>query len=602
MRAFLVAFTLCLASPALAQADRPLPPVAATAMTPELFLGARKTEQRGGKGTLTIVPAKHAAFSRALHIRTDVHVVGSWGVETRMTLAAPMKAGQAGLVRFWARCTETADETGVGLIRLAIARTDGDRAKSLELEAGANAGWQQFSFPFVAGGELPLGNAEVIFMTGNRAQTIEIGGVEVLTFADGVSADALPKTEFTYEGREAGAAWRKDAEARILALRRAALTVSVVGSDGRPVPDATVQVRMKRHAFQFGSSVAMKMITGTDADSERYRAKILELYNAVSTENETKWPGWEGDWDWVTGRDKTLEGLRWLKRNDLYVRGHVLVWPGWKNLPAGIKGLRDTPQQDTIPGRVTAHIADITATTAGLIDEWDVLNEPYLNNDLMKLFGRGIMADWFKEARRVLPHAPLYLNEAAGHDYVNRPVFVQSAIETVKELRAAGADVDGVGIQSHMSNLPSPPARILKTFDLYAKLGVKIRATEFDMDTADEKLQADFTRDYLIVLYSHPNVVGYQSWGFWAKQHWRPRGAFFREDWSERPALAEYRKLVFGKWWTNTEGMTGARGTYATPAFQGRYEIAVAKGGKRVVRTVDIPLGLTAAGVMVVLP
>jgi len=580
------------------------PAVEAIALDPVAFLAARKSEQRGGAGTLTIVPAKHPGFDRALRIATTTNSITWWGVETRHDLAAPFKAGQTGLLRFWARCTETADETGQGLIKFGVQRNAGDRIKAIELEVGVDAQWKVFEFPFVVAEDWPTGSAEVSFGTGNRRQTIEIGGVEITSYPPTVRVTELPRTEFSYDGREPGAAWRTEAEARILKLRRADLSITVRDAAGRPVEGAAIKVAMTRHAFQFGSSVAMKPLTGSGSDSDKYRAHLLELYNAVSTENETKWPGWDGEWDSVTPRDTTMAGLRWLKRQGLFVRGHVLVWPGWKNLPVAITKLRGTPQQDDIPGLVLRHIADETEATAGLVHEWDVLNEPYLNNDLMTLFGRDIMADWFKKAREVLPHVPLYLNEAAGHDYVNRPILVQNAIDVVKFVREKGGAVDGIGIQSHMSNLPSPPARILKTFDRYAAaLGstIKIRATEFDMDTDNEALQADFTRDYLIALFSHPNVVGYQSWGFGAKAHWRPRAAFYREDWSERPALAEYKKLVFAKWWTNTSVASDATGTWRGPVFQGRYDITIVKDGHTVVRTLDIPLGMTRAGIDVTL-
>jgi endo-1,4-beta-xylanase len=597
----LAALALTVAAPAVAAPREPQ----AIALSPDAFLSARKTEQRGGTGVLTVVPVTHPKFTRAAHIKTVVNSISWWGVETRQNLSAPLKKGQAGLLRFWARCTETADETGQGLIKFGVQRNAGERTKAVELEVGVDAAWKLFEFPFVAVEDLPVGSGEVTFGTGNRRQTMEIAGVEVTTYPSNVALADLPRTEFTYEGREPGAQWRKDAEARIQKLRRADLAITVRDVAGRPVSGATVKVAMTRHAFHFGSSVAMVALTGTDADSEKYRAKILELYNSVSTENETKWPGWIGEWDWTTKREKTMEGLRWFKQHDLYVRGHVLVWPGWKNLPDAITKLRGTPQQGEIPARTLSHIADITSQTAGLIDEWDVINEPYLNNDLMNLFGRDIMADWFKKAREVLPHSPLYLNEAAGHDYVNRPIFMQNAIDVTRFVRSKGGEVDGLGIQSHMSNLPSPPARILRTFDKYVEaLGsdLKIRATEFDMDTDNEQLQADFTRDYLIVLFSHPNVVGYQSWGFWSKFHWRPRGAFYRDDWSERPALAEYKKLVFGRWWTNATGASNARGEWRGPVFQGRYDVTVTKGGRTVTQTLDIPLGLTRAGLDIVLP
>jgi hypothetical protein len=47
----------------------------------------------------------------------------------------------------------------------------------------------------------------------------------------------------------------------------------------------------------------------------------------------------------------------------------------------------------------------------------------------------------------------------------------------------------------------------------------------FDINTDDEELQADYTRDFLTLAYSHPTVVGVQLWGFWERSHWKPEAA-----------------------------------------------------------------------------
>jgi hypothetical protein len=47
-----------------------------------------------------------------------------------------------------------------------------------------------------------------------------------------------------------------------------------------------------------------------------------------------------------------------------------------------------------------------------------------------------------------------------------------------------------------------------------------------------------------------------------------------------KPNGEVYKDLVFKRWWTNANGKTGARGTYATRGFLGDYEIEVKAGGK----------------------
>ena len=55
----------------------------------------------------------------------------------------------------------------------------------------------------------------------------------------------------------------------------------------------------------------------------------------------------------------------------------------------------------------------------GQVIEWDVINEPNLNNDLMHILGKDRMADWFKVTAQVDPSPRLYLNET---DVPNSPL------------------------------------------------------------------------------------------------------------------------------------------------------------------------------------
>jgi hypothetical protein len=104
----------------------------------------------------------------------------------------------------------------------------------------------------------------------------------------------LPKTELNlnYAGREAGAAWRTEADARIESIRKGDLTVQVRDEAGNAVPGAEVSVAMKKHAFGFGSAVTADLITGTNAT---YKQKFLKNFNKAVLENDLKWPAWIGD-------------------------------------------------------------------------------------------------------------------------------------------------------------------------------------------------------------------------------------------------------------------------------------------------------------------
>ncbi len=410
---------------------------------------------------------------------------------------------------------------------------------------------------------------------------------------------ALPlRAQPTYVGRDSAAAWRAAAAARIEQHRKGDFTVRVVDAAGRPVVGATVSVVQQRHAFPFGTALAMARIVQDTPENRIYRQKTAALFNAATTENDLKWPPWIGEWGPAFGRTQTLAGLRWLRDRNYEVRGHCFVWPGWTapttNLPNAITALRGTPRQSEIPQLVLDHIAEQAAATRDLINEWDVQNEPFDNKDLMETFGPQIQVDWFKAARAALPTAALYLNDYNTEDQTRNTAHVRVFEDTVRYLQQNGAPITGLGVQAHIGGNPSSITDYLATLDRYAAFGLTLRITEFDVNATDLALQADYTRDFLTASFSNPAVVGFQFWGFWESAHWRPAAAMYRADWSEKPNGAAYRTLVFDQWWTRASGTSSAQGEFRGRGFFGDYTATITVGGRTFEKTFSLRPGAAA--------
>ncbi|MBC7942275.1 MAG: hypothetical protein H7Z19_21400 [Chitinophagaceae bacterium] len=111
------------------------------------------------------------------------------------------------------------------------------------------------------------------------------------------------------------------------------------------------------------------------------------------------------------------------------------------------------------------------------------------------------------------------------------------------------------------------------------------------MNTPDEALQADYTRDFLIALYSHKAVTGFIMWGFWESAHWKPAAAMFRSDWSEKPNLQVWKDLVLGAWKTRLDGVSSAQGELDVRGHHGRYRVTASVNGKTVSREFDLAPG-----------
>ena len=135
-------------------------------------------------------------------------------------------------------------------------------------------------------------------------------------------------------------------------------------------------------------------------------------------------------------------------------------------------------------------------------------------------------------------------------------------------------------MQAHFGQSVQPPVQLLDIYDRFATLGLPVRITELDIDTSDEKLQADYFRDFLTASFSHPNINGIVLWGFWEGAHWRPNAAMYRKDWSPRPMADVWKDLILKQWWTDQHASTNVAGIAEMRGFLGDYEIAATVGAR----------------------
>ncbi len=459
----------------------------------------------------------------------------------------------------------------------------------------AGPAWKKVQFPFAVNRDFNKGEAELAFTIGLKEQTLEIGGIQLENYKATKKVADLPMTKLGYQGSEPNAAWRKPAEARIEKIRKGDLTVTVKDAAGKPVRNAQVAVRMKKHAFLWGTAVSGASFSSgrmTPENLDRYKKEILANFNSAVMENENKWPQWAN----VANRPATLKVIDWMRENGFQVRGHNLVWPSWNNsnVPAA-QAARNDPA--ALAKVILDHIAETTTELKGRLIDWDVINETFTNHDFMDILGRHAMVDWFKAARAGDPIAKLYINDfniIEGDDTAHQDAYYND----IKYLIDQGAPVDGIGLQSHFPTRLTGMDDLLKRMARFASFGKELEVTEFDINSTDEATQADYTRDFMTAMFAEPQMKAFIMWGFWEGAHWRPQGAMMRRDWSLKPNGQVYRDLVFNKWWTNADGKTNAQGAYATRGFLGDYEIEVKSGAKSKTVKVALPKGGTKAEVV----
>jgi GH35 family endo-1,4-beta-xylanase len=389
----------------------------------------------------------------------------------------------------------------------------------------------------------------------------------------------------TYKGMEPDAQWRKDALTRIEKYRKSKIEVSVRDKNGNPVVGAGVSVKMTRNGFWFGGPYQAGLYRPERAglDMETYQEKFLLHFNKAVLPNAMKWkqyPTW--------GKIAAPKAHRWLTEHGIPVRGHCLIWPGWKYLPQELRQYESDPVR--LRQIATNHIEEMLSTWRGKFAEWDVVNEVYLQHAMLDVCGKESLVDWFKLARKLDPNTKLTYNDA-NTLVNNQPAHQDHYYETIEWLLNEGALVDIMGFQGHVHAF-IPPEATYKRIERFAQLGPDMEITEFDIlrpDVSDE-MAARYARDFMIAVFSHPKTIGIVTWlgGNPLRRH-SSRGshaqtAFYDENWDITPIGQVWLDLKNKEWHTDVKGTTGSDGVYATRGFHGEYEILVTKEDKTVAK------------------
>ena len=507
--------------------------------------------------------------------------------------SAPVEKGDVMLAKVTLRTLEARQETQECAVYFYFQESGQPYTKSFMTQLCTGAEWKTFYVPFVAHRDFSIGEAAIEFALGALAQTVELTGIEVYDYGKALSVEDLPKTAFTYAGREQDARWRKDALERIEKIRTAPVEIVVTDEAGKPLKGAEVVIAMRRSAFVWGTAVNESALASDDSISMIYKARLKEYFNTAVIENGFKAAGWA--WDQKM-KMNTLKAFWWLEENGFRQRGHNLVWPGWKFNPRMTRMMAEK-DPGVFRNYLMAQFYERMAVTEGKVIAWDVVNELMHEKDFFRYLPENeSVVEWFRLAHELDPDAQLFINEYGMLNGAQSPQNIREYLAKIDTLCSMGAPVQAIGIQGHVGAQPRSPQQVLSDLDMFIDAGLPVQITEFDVDTEDEQLQADYTRDFLIAAYSHPVVTGVNLWGFWEGHQWKPAAAMFRKDWSEKPNAVVWRELVKGQWNTRDEGKTDRSGTFLSRGHLGEYTLVVTYRGM----TVEKEFSLDTAGEKVI--
>jgi endo-1,4-beta-xylanase len=193
----------------------------------------------------------------------------------------------------------------------------------------------------------------------------------------------------------------------------------------------------------------------------------------------------EGNFDFTEG-DALMELAR---RHSLKVNGHTLVWhqrcPDWFFLEDGQPASREPALE-----RMRNHIATVAGRYAGRIATWDVVNEAlsdgpgYLRESKwLATIGNDYVEQAFVAAHQADPAARLYYNDY----HIEAGAKRENALRLLRELKAKGIPVHGIGIQGHWQLDSVPYKEIAEAIDLFHAEGLEVAITELDIDVVTRK-------------------------------------------------------------------------------------------------------------------
>jgi GH35 family endo-1,4-beta-xylanase len=373
-------------------------------------------------------------------------------------------------------------------------------------------------------------------------------------------------------------------------------------AEGQALPAGLpVHVELTQHRMRFGSNLFAWERLATPSDNHAYADALSRTFNYVSVpfywgDNSDAYP-WDRAYEaeeGVLNVDWLMKMASWATQHKMAVKGHPLIFA---RVPAWVQSAPLEALASRLWGRVEREVASF----AGLIDIWDVVNEPaqmvekanWLGGprmgELYQLLGpEAIIKTAFGVARETNPHATLVLN-----DWDTSPRFY----DLVARCLDAGASIDAIGLQYHELETYGGPEQAWQVCERFAKLGLPLHFTELMLPSGDAGMRAAFAwqempgwvstpegeaqqamevSELYSVLFAHPAVEAITWWDLSDQGSYRgiPVG-LLRADLTPKPAFTALRELIRNHWWTDVTLYSGEGGQTEFCGVRGDYRVAV---------------------------
>jgi len=350
---------------------------------------------------------------------------------------------------------------------------------------------------------------------------------------------------------------------------------------GGVAPGTTVHVKLRNHAFNFGTAVA-----GHDSeefhylvDRPHYTDFLTSHFNSIVTEGG----GWRAN---ESTRDvvdmSAIDAMTgYAAEHDLTLRVHPMLYGLEGQPPSWAETLLDEAAHGSISAKneLRQEISERIAYYARDYEELNVVNEFVHFPKFNEVFGASGMADIFSEVAAATP-SPLYVNEYFVLQY-GADDTGEWYKQAVKELLDAGAPVGGIGVEYYVGHdtgrYAHSAARIKATLDNLATLGLPITLSEFAAaPNVSETEAAQYLSETMRLVFGHPGTTTFNLWGFTPIDVWSeaPQAVLVDADWNLTPAGIAYEALM-DAWNTEETLIVGADHAIDFTGFYGDYDLLI---------------------------
>jgi endo-1,4-beta-xylanase len=238
--------------------------------------------------------------------------------------------------------------------------------------------------------------------------------------------------------------------------------------------------------FPIGAAISAKLLRNVP----QYGRTLEVECSSITAENALKWQGTHPEKDKYTFDDGDYI-VDWAISKGKRAHGHVLLWHQFP--PAWLRNFEG--DSATFEALMKDHITTVVKHFKGRIKSWDVVNEAYDNNGLLRdketnpneswqngsvwkqKLGNDFIARAFEYAHAADPKALLFYNDYAQESKPNKN---DGIIKMVLELKKRKVPIHGIGLQMHIS-LKTPNEGIEKALKDAANTGLQVHISELDI-------------------------------------------------------------------------------------------------------------------------